>query len=292
MKDLRVWANDIVLQTREYEAFGDAILFLHFGGGNLMMWQRVVPYFQGRYRLVLVDMRGHGKSDKPETGYHIDEMARDVAGVMEALGIERAHVVGSSMGAEVGLSLAANFPGQVISLVCEGALSSEYGPYGTWEGTETTFRAHVAEEMEEVRNAPVRVFDSLEALMDARREVFEACGWWNEAFDATERYGACLIEDGKCAVTWRKPLSTNYMENYFDYRFEVYYRRVKCPVLMLPGEDDWSDERTRAIIEGLGKLAGGAKIVAVPGWVHPYGWLIDPEEACKAVLEFLAEVGG
>ncbi len=144
MQDMRVKVNQIELQIREYKQEGDAIIFLHFSGANLMMWQRVVPYFQDRYRLILVDLRGHGKSDRPETGYHVDEMARDVVGIMEHLKLERAHIVGSSLGAEVGLSLAANYPEKVISLVCDGALSSEYGPYGTWEGSETDFEEHVA----------------------------------------------------------------------------------------------------------------------------------------------------
>ena len=104
-----------------------------------MMWQRVIPNFQDHYRLVLVDLRGYGKSDKPGTGYHIDELAGDVIGVMEHLHLERAHIVGSSLGAEVGLSMAANYPKKVISLVCDGALANEYGPYGLWGGSQADF---------------------------------------------------------------------------------------------------------------------------------------------------------
>ena len=61
MREQRVNVGGIELQIREYERSGEAIIFLHFGGGNLMMWQRVVPYFQEDYRLILVDLRGHGK---------------------------------------------------------------------------------------------------------------------------------------------------------------------------------------------------------------------------------------
>jgi pimeloyl-ACP methyl ester carboxylesterase len=131
MKEQQVDVNGIRLQVREYEHEGETIIFLHYGSGNLMMWQGVVPYFQDTYRLALIDLRGHGKSDSPQDGYHIDQMATDVAGVIEYLGLTGAHVVGSSLGAEVGLSLAANYPDKVVSLVCEGALYSEYGPYGS-----------------------------------------------------------------------------------------------------------------------------------------------------------------
>ena len=170
MRELRVQVNQIELQVREYEQEGDAIIFLHFSGANLMMWQRIIPYFQDHYRLILVDLRGHGKSDKPETGYHIDEMARDVMGIMQHLKLERAHIVGSSLGAEVGLSLAANYPDKVISLVCDGALSSEYGPYGTWEGSETEFEEHVARQLDKMRNTPETLFPSVDALVEDRRQ--------------------------------------------------------------------------------------------------------------------------
>jgi 2-succinyl-6-hydroxy-2,4-cyclohexadiene-1-carboxylate synthase len=98
MQDMRVKVNQMGLQIRDYEGEGDTIIFLHFSGANLMMWQQVIYYFQDQYRLILVDLRGHGKSDKPETGYHMDEMARDVVGIMQDLKLERAHIIGSSLG--------------------------------------------------------------------------------------------------------------------------------------------------------------------------------------------------
>ena len=102
MRDMSVDVGQIELQVREYEHPADAIIFLHFSGANLMMWQKVVPYFRDRFHLFLVDLRGHGKSDSPPNGYHMDAMARDVAGMMDYLNLERAHIIGSSLGAEVG----------------------------------------------------------------------------------------------------------------------------------------------------------------------------------------------
>jgi len=67
----------------------------------------VVPFFQDDYRLILVDLRGLGRSDKPAKGYHIDDMTGDIAAIMEKLGVKETHIVGSSMGAEVSLSMAA-----------------------------------------------------------------------------------------------------------------------------------------------------------------------------------------
>ncbi len=288
MKDIRVKVNQIELQVRDYEHTGNAIIFLHFSGANLMMWQRALPYFAEQYRPVLVDLRGHGKSDKPEGGYHIDQMAEDVIGVMDQLELERAHVIGSSMGAEVGLGIAANHPDRVIALVCEGALSSEYGPYGTWEGSEAEYEADVAHQLEEMRSAPVTFYPSLDALMARRQQIFEECGWWNEFIEALERYGALPVADGRYSKGFPRYAQLVYMENYFRCRFEDYYRRVKCPLLMMPGEDLLKNEREKAAMLGLSKLAAQAQIVEVPGWDHPYGWLLDPEGACQAILNFLS----
>lgn len=289
MQEIRVKVNQIELQIREYEQEGDAIIFLHFSGVNLMMWQRIIPYFQDHYRLILVDLRGHGKSDKPETGYHIDEMARDVIGILQHLKLERAHIVGSSLGAEVGLSIAANYPEKVISLVCDGALYSEYGPYGIWKGSETDFEEHVARRLEKVRNTPETVFPSVDALVDDRREVIEKYVRWNKYFEAVERYGAYKVDEGKYTKGFGKQAMENYMKHYFQYRFEDYYRKVKCPLLMLPGEEELENEREKAVMKGLRELAEQGEIVEVSGWEHPYGWLLNPEDVSKAILKFLGD---
>ena len=177
------------------------------------------------------------KSDKPRKGNHIDEMAKDVIGMMDYLGLDRAHIIGSSLGAEVGLSLAANYPERVISLVCEGALYSEYGPYGIWDGSEADFKQYVDQQLAEVRDSADAVFPSVADLVAARRQPLEKNGWWNEYMEAFIEYDACEISEGKFSRSLQKWAKEEYLEHYFRYQFEDYYRRVKCPVLMLPDEE-------------------------------------------------------
>ena len=289
MNELRVKTNQIEMQIREYEHGGEAIIFLHFSGANLMMWQRVVPTFQDRFRLILVDLRGHGKSDKPDGGYHMDEMARDVEGIMQQLNLESAHIVGSSLGAEVGLSLAANYPERVRSLVCDGALSSEFGPYGTWEGSEAEFEEHVASQLERIRDAPELFFPSIEAFVADRRQLFEKYDWWNEWHETAVRYDAYKLAEGKYRKSFGKKANENYMSHYFYYRFEEYYPKVTCPVLML-AEKEADDAREIAAMEGLCQLAGRGEITKISGWAHPYCWFLQPEEASEAIINFLGRV--
>ena len=97
----------------------------------------------------------------------------------------------------LGLSLAANYPAKVISLVCDGALSSEFGPYGTWEGSEQEFQLHIARQLEKMHNTPEATYPSVDALVETSRRSFEAIGWWNENVEVMERYGVIQLDDGK-----------------------------------------------------------------------------------------------
>jgi 2-succinyl-6-hydroxy-2,4-cyclohexadiene-1-carboxylate synthase len=284
--DKRLSVNQIELQIQDYPHAGAALIFLHFSGANLMMWSRAVPYFQEDYRVILVDLRGHGRSDRPESGYHMDDMARDVIGIMDQLHLEQAHIIGSSLGAEVGLSMAASYPQRVLSLVCDGALSSESGPYGTWDGSEAEFEAHVTGRLAKMRANPEKTFPSVEALLASRREIFAPIGWWNETVAAMERYGAHPIGENQYVGGLRKAALVDYMTHYFHYRFEEFYPRVQCPLLLV-AEEEIEDEREAAAMAGLCALAAQGEIRRIPGWQHPYGWLLDPEAICREILDFL-----
>ncbi len=288
MNEKCIPVNGVEIQIQDYEGGREAIIFLHFSGANLMMWQPVLPYFQGRFRVVLADLRGHGKSSAPEGGYHMDEMAKDIVEVMQYLGIEKAHVVGSSLGAEVGLGMAANHPDRVITLVCEGALYSEYGPFGIWQGSEQEFDAHIADRLEKIRNRPEPVYDSIDALVEETRKMYQEMGIWNEYNEAMIRYGTREDESGKIGKSWRKKASENYASHYFYSRFEDYYRRIQCPILMMPDEDLMNSGPEKTAMYGLQQQAANCRIAAVSGWSHPYGWMLTPEVGSRAVLNFIS----
>lgn len=286
MQNKRLKVGQIELQIREYQHEGDAIIFLHFGGGNLMVWERIIPYFQDNYHLILVDFRGHGKSDKPKTGYHMDELGQDIIRIMQHLNLDQTHIVGSSLGAEVGLSIAAHYPKKILSLVCESVPLSQYGPYSIFEGSEKEFEEHVESELERWRNPHKTIFPSIEALVSAKRENLEQYDIWNEYIREVERYGAYKVEEGKY-TSGTKHAMVSYMKHYFECRFENYYRKVKCPLLMLPAEEDLEDMREKNAMEKLRELADQGEIVGINGWKHAYGWLINPEAGSKVILRFL-----
>ena len=100
---------------------GDALFLLHGYPQTHMAWEKVAPAFARRFDVIVPDLRGYGDSDVPEDGpdhhaYSKREMARDIVGLMDALGIERAHVLGHDRGARVTYRLALDHPGRVLRL--------------------------------------------------------------------------------------------------------------------------------------------------------------------------------
>lgn len=79
-------------------------------------YRKVLPVLALSYRVAVVDLRGMGASAKPAGGYDKKTMAGDLAGVMSALDMDSAHVVGSDIGAMVAYSFAANYPARTRTL--------------------------------------------------------------------------------------------------------------------------------------------------------------------------------
>jgi len=108
--------NGINLNYHE-QGQGEPLLFLHGLGSQGEDWGFQVPFFAPSYRVITVDLRGHGASDKPAGPYSVAMMAEDVVGLLDALNVESAHIVGLSMGGMIAFQLVVDRPERVRSLV-------------------------------------------------------------------------------------------------------------------------------------------------------------------------------
>src|SRR5947207_8004377 len=95
---------------------GDPLLLIMGFGGDHLAWAFQTPVFAQTHRVIAFDNRGAGQSDVPDVPYTTRMMADDAAGLLEHLGIERAHVIGVSMGGMIAQELALNHPRRVRSL--------------------------------------------------------------------------------------------------------------------------------------------------------------------------------
>src|ERR1700760_3908863 len=90
----------------ERQGVGFPVMFVTGLGGFASFWQDQVAAFAKQFDVVTHDHRGIGQSDKSPISYTVDRMAEDVIGLMNALGIDRAHVVGHSTGGAIAQTLA------------------------------------------------------------------------------------------------------------------------------------------------------------------------------------------
>jgi 3-oxoadipate enol-lactonase len=95
---------------------GEPVVLVMGLGGDHLAWGFQVPFLATSYRVIAFDNRGAGQTDQPDTPYTIRGMARDTVGFLDALNIERAHVVGASMGGMIAQEIALNDPHRVRSL--------------------------------------------------------------------------------------------------------------------------------------------------------------------------------
>ena len=98
---------------------GEPLVLLHGFTGSIAQWAAVRPLLAGEHRVICYDLRGHGRSDAPEelAAYTMDAYVEDLRGLLDALGIERAHVLGSAFGGMVALEFAFRYPQRVQSLI-------------------------------------------------------------------------------------------------------------------------------------------------------------------------------
>jgi len=103
------------------ERHGNPVVLLHGLTDSWFSFSRVLPLLSSRHRAWALDQRGHGDSDRPSGGYSPADLAADVLAFMDAMELERATLVGHSMGSFVALETGLQAPGRISKLVLIGS---------------------------------------------------------------------------------------------------------------------------------------------------------------------------
>ena len=130
-KDVRLGNGTRLAYVELGDPKGKPLLLLHGYTDTSRSWSVLAPHLTG-YRLLIPDQRGHGDADAPECCYGPSQLAFDARLFMDALGVERAAVAGHSMGSMVAMTMAAEYPERVSSIVLIGSTALPPVVPGTW----------------------------------------------------------------------------------------------------------------------------------------------------------------
>src|ERR1700680_5198824 len=117
----KVKANNITMHY-EQQGTGEPLILIPYLTADHACYAFQVAEYAKHFTCISLDLRGTGESDKPEGQYSTEVLADDVAAFMRELGISKAHVSGLSLGAAIGMWLAAKYPPMVTSLSLHSAL--------------------------------------------------------------------------------------------------------------------------------------------------------------------------
>lgn len=236
-------AGSVTLHYLEWPEAGEPVLLLHGLTGRALIWQDVANALQKHgFRILAPDGRGHGLSDKPPGPYDEATLVGDALEVLDRAGVEKAHLVGHSLGGRVALCLAARHPERVRSLVME-----DIGPDPRPSDLEEPF--------------PVP-FPSRGAALDAFRRAGGASlkKWYAYSLVPVEGGFGLLYSDTAVQAVRQQFLAQDHWPLWLQ---------VKAPVLVLHGEE--SDVLGRSTLDQMLKERPATRLVSFPKaghWIH------------------------
>jgi pimeloyl-ACP methyl ester carboxylesterase len=256
--------GDIQLYYEEHGR-GEPLLLIMGLGASTLSWSEQIPTFGREFRVIAFDNRGAGRSDKPAVRYNIALFADDTTGLMDALGIDSAHVYGQSMGGFIAQELALRHPQRVRTLV----LGS----------TSCGGRHAVAASPENL--AGIGMMNVL-----APREAAEKGLPLLYSGEFIARYRDILIQRSLRESELRPPPDALGRQVHAAVRHNTFDRLadIRCPTLVITGSDDKIVPADNSRI--LAERIPHAELAVLPGAGH--GYLVEKAaESNTIVLEFL-----
>ncbi len=270
---------------------GEDVVMVHGLAANLAFWRlKIVPHLAPQYRITAYDLRGHGRSDMPADGYSPSNMAEDLKGVLDAGGIEKAHLVGHSFGGAVVMEFAALYPERVLTLTLADATvcslqqldqNRDWDHWHSWKKTLMGLGIEVPDKLPKV------AFALLEEIADPRwrkarqgwrqghrrppgEDVFVPFGLWNGAKRTADRWIKLL----KTTDAWQELQSDGLGLDGI--------RRIVHPTLLMYGERS----RWMRTCEALGEALENSETVIMPKTGHFFP-LLNPAGFAQQLREFI-----
>jgi 3-oxoadipate enol-lactonase len=259
---------------------GDPLLLVMGLAADSAAWLFQVPDFARHYRTIVFDNRGVGRSAKPPGPYTIHEMADDTAGLLDVLGIARAHVVGVSMGGMIAQELALRHPDRVRGLV----LACTYPePDAEVERQRqfsmAQFGGTVAADGE--MRIDLTALDPMLFFQHLLPRVF------NQAFIDQELPKLMQLFSGALQYGFSMEAILGQVAAVMGHRATDRLHQIKARTLVITGDADLliPPANSRVLAEHI----PNARLVTIPGGSHGFNFE-TPERFNREVLDFLAGV--
>jgi len=240
---------------------GPVVMLSHSLGSSLVMWDFQMEALEPHFQVLRYDIRGHGRSEAPAAAYTLELLGDDAIGLLDALGINRVHWVGLSMGGMIGQCVAMNHADRLQSLaLCDTAATIAPEAQPIWQ-----------ERIDAVREK------GMESQVQATMER-----WFTPSFLSMNSPRVALIRNQflttpvqgyiGCSEAIRKL-------NYLDRLSEI-----RIPTLIMVGEDDPGTPVSAS--EAMHKRIPNSRLVVLPSARHLSN-VEQPEAFNAALLKFL-----
>jgi pimeloyl-ACP methyl ester carboxylesterase len=276
---MKAKGDGVEIQLAIWEGNGKQILCVHGITANCRFWDCLASALAPHHRVIAMDLRGRGLSDKLPTGYSIEHHCKDILALMNDQGLERPVLMGHSLGAFISLVFAAQYPQKVdrLILVDGGGKLSE------------TQMAKVFAGIKPSLDRLGQVFPSLETYLSLMKQAVYLQPW-NSYIETYFRYE---IEEAQGGI--RSRVHPKHIEeearNLGKVDLREYYKKVKAPTLILRAtkgmlaEDDLL--LPEDVVDRMVHEIPNAKRVDVEGTNH-YSILFQPnKKRDQAILKFL-----
>jgi pimeloyl-ACP methyl ester carboxylesterase len=277
----RVKGDGIRIQLAVWEGHGEPVLCIHGLTANCRCWDLLAERLSGTHRVIAMDLRGRGLSDKPPQGYSVEAHVRDIQALMSDLKYDSMVLIGHSLGAYVAMAFAASHPDQTAKLVLMdggGDLTPEQ-----WDHVHVAIKPSV--DRLEI------VFPSFQAVVDLMKQA-PFLQPWSPLLETYFRYEIEEVEGGVRSRIRPENIREE-VANLRQVRLATIYPRIGCPVLILkategvlsPADLLLPEEAVSRMVREIPQ----ARRVDITGTNH-YSILLQPNEVRdRAILDFLAE---
>ncbi|MGM0427429.1 MAG: alpha/beta fold hydrolase [Thermodesulfobacteriota bacterium] len=275
----KVSGDGIHIQLAEWEGEGRPVFCVHGITANCRCWDVMAGALSPTHRVLAMDLRGRGLSDKPDTGYSIAHHINDIRAVLDDLGLERVVIIGHSLGAFISLIFGATFPERVdrIILVDGGGKLSEEQMAKVFAGIKPSL------------DRLGKVFPSLEEYLETMKQA-RFLHPWSEAFDTYYQYEVEAVEGGVRPRSRPEHIQEE-ARNLGKVDVSEFYRKIQAPTLILRATQgllaDDDILLPEPVAERMVNEIPDARLKTIEG-VNHYMIVFQPNETRdRAILDFL-----